>query len=93
VGFIYDLLDAKFDSAILMQEDLPMEKQLEFTRYFVAIYDSWNKEGVTLIFCVTTQYYPAKWQSLLKMVVESWNLQIAVHKLESPDTKVVGFIT
>jgi hypothetical protein len=28
---IYDLVDAKFNSAILMQEDLPMEKQLEFT--------------------------------------------------------------
>jgi hypothetical protein len=27
-------------------------------------------------------------RSLLKMVVESWNLRIAVHKLESPDTKV-----
>jgi hypothetical protein len=57
----------------------------------VEIHDSQNKEG-TLIFHVTTKYYPVKWQSLLKMEVESWNLQIAVHKLELPDTKVVGFI-
>jgi hypothetical protein len=57
---IHDLLDMKFDSAILMHDDLPTEKQLEFTQYFVAIVDSRNKEGVTLIFCVTTQYYPAK---------------------------------
>jgi hypothetical protein len=57
---IHDLLDTKFDSAILMHEDLPSEKQLEFTQYFVAIVDSRNKEGVTLIFRVTTQYYPAK---------------------------------
>jgi hypothetical protein len=89
---IYDPADAKFNSAILIREDIPTEKQLAFKRYFIDIYDSQNKEGLTLIFRVTTQYYPAKWHSLLQKKVEAWNLWIAVHKLDSPDTKVVGFI-
>ena len=55
---------------ILVPADIPMEDKY-FARYFIDMHDPCNKEGMTLLFRITSEHSHVKWHSLLSAGVKN----------------------
>jgi hypothetical protein len=76
---------------ILVLADIPMEDKY-FARYFIDMHDPRNKEGITLLFQITSEHSHVKGHSLLSAEFKTSNIHMMEHQLGSVDTKVIGFL-
>ena len=54
--------------------------------------DNRHQNGTSIICGVTLEYSHVKWRMLLKSIVMEQKLYIGMHKLDSIDTQVIGFV-
>jgi hypothetical protein len=74
-------------------EDLP-EMEDEMAAYFPLVHDKKNKDGMSIVFRLSTEHSLADWRRLLEKDsnVQHLKLYLGVHKLPSTETKIIGFI-
>jgi hypothetical protein len=91
---IYNTLQMNLDDGIILFfEHLP-ESAEERELYFKKIYDKQNKSGTSIVFCIVTEHSHVKWQKMMEKekLAKDSKLHIRVHKLDSTDTQIIGFV-
>ncbi len=81
------------DVIILLFKHLP-ESAEERELYFETIYDKQNKSGTSIVFCIVTEHSHVKWQKIVEKekLAKDSKCHIGVHKLDSTDTQIIGFV-
>jgi hypothetical protein len=72
-------------------DDLPKTAK-EREHYFRPIQDKRNKTGTSIVFHIMTEYRHVKWRKLLDKEAKEEKLYVGIHKLESTETEIIGFI-
>jgi hypothetical protein len=72
-------------------DDLPKTAK-EREHYFRPIQDKRNKTGTSIVFHIMTEYRHVKWRKLLDKEAKEEKLYVSIHKLESTETEIIGFI-
>jgi hypothetical protein len=92
---VHDLVAATaYDSPISYPDALP-ETEVERAPFFLKINDKINKDGTSIIFWACTDFDHITWQTMLPMdkIIQDMKLHIGVHKLESTETQIIGFMS
>ena len=72
-------------------DDLPKTAK-EREHYFRPIQDKRNKTGTSIVFCIMTEYSHVEWRKFLDEEAKEEKLYVGIHKLESTETEIIGFI-
>ena len=92
---VHDLVAATaYDTPISYPDALP-EIEVERAPYFPKIHDKINKDGMSIIFWVHSNFDHITWQKMLSMdkSVQDLKLHIGVHKLKFTATQIIGFMS
>jgi hypothetical protein len=60
--------------------------------YFRPIHDKRNKKGTSLVFRISTEYSHVEWRKYMETETQESQLYVGIHKLESTETEIIGFI-
>jgi hypothetical protein len=60
--------------------------------YFWPIQDKRNKKGTSIVFHISTEYSHVKWRKYMEKEAQELQLYVGIHKLESTETEIIGFI-
>ena len=72
-------------------DDLPKTTE-EREHYFRPIQDKRNKTGTSIVFRIMTEYSHVEWRKFLDEEAKEEKLYVGIHKLESIETEIIGFI-
>jgi hypothetical protein len=92
---VYDPLSTSENLDINLEieafDDVPKTAEKR-EHYFQPIQDKRNKTGTSIVFCIMTEYSHVKWRKLLDEEAKEEKLYVGIHKLESTETEIIGFL-
>jgi hypothetical protein len=84
--------DTDDEDDIIWSDDLPDSTADWFPRYFKQVPDKKYKTSVALLFRVETIYNHVKWRNEMAEQLRESNIYIGIHKLDSAETQIIGFL-
>jgi hypothetical protein len=87
----YDPSSANANPEIESFDDLPDTDEGR-EPYFRPIQDKRNKKGTSIVFHISTEYSHVKWRKYMEIEAQELQLYVGIHKLESTETEIIGFI-
>ena len=92
---VYDPLSTSENPDINLEieafDDLPKATG-EREHYFQPIQDKRNKTGTSIVFHIMTKYSHVEWRKFLDEEAKEEKLYVGIHKLESTEMEIIGFI-
>ena len=87
----YDPSSAHASPEVQSFDDLPDTDEGR-EHYFRPIQDKRNKKGTSLVFRISTEHSHVEWRKHMEKEAQESQLYVGIHKLESTETEITGFI-